>query len=178
MLKKLTAVRKRAQTAACDARAAIGELRALRARLLDELYDIEHRPVPLAEAQEAAEHAVRARAERTLAGLARASLLRPQDGRPQLRLDDNDARDLAFAAVADSVAEKLRRAIEAAYSDGPTPLSAEERERELARLDKELFAAEMAEEGLVRSLEREGIEIARRPDMDPRVLLAADEELK
>jgi len=50
-------------------------------------------------------------------------------------------------------------------------------ETELARIDAELLDAELAEEGVIRDLEASGFDMLRRPDADPRALLAADEVL-
>jgi hypothetical protein len=44
----------------------------------------------------------------------------------------------------------------------------------LAELDREIVDAELAEESAIRSLEVAGVTVLRRPDADPRAVLAAD----
>lgn len=56
-------------------------------------------------------------------------------------------------------------------------LTDEERAAAIGAADRNLFALEMAEEGLIREAERAGIDVLRRADADPRAVLAADEVL-
>lgn len=52
-----------------------------------------------------------------------------------------------------------------------------DRTARLAEIDKEILAAELAEEAALRALERLGVSIARRSDLSPVVALAADAAL-
>jgi len=68
------------------------------------------------------------------------------------------------------------RLIDARIAGAKTASVAKKR-ADLAALDADLLAAEMAEESLIRSAEASGIEITRRRDADPRAVLAADAAL-
>lgn len=68
----------------------------------------------------------------------------------------------------DAVRQGLSRFVERA-EDGPSPA---ERAERLAAIDAELLDLEMAEERAVRVLETEGVEIIRRGDANPAVVLA------
>jgi hypothetical protein len=82
----------------------------------------------------------------------------------------------AFGVFAALDAPRLKAAIMATLpTDGLTP---ESRSAQLARLDAEIEAAEIAEEVACRELERAvGADIPRRADANPAILLAPDEEL-
>ena len=67
--------------------------------------------------------------------------------------------------------ETLVAKVEAAYADTPAGLTAEERKRELARLDEQLLALERAEEQALQVAEANGLPIDRREDADVRAVL-------
>jgi hypothetical protein len=177
--KALKSQRNNARKAVDQSREAVDQLRAMRHRLLDERRDVERRPRPLEEAKAAAEQDVQGAVKRALDGLNLAPLMRPAPGRePGLRLDDRDLHVLAFAASADAIGAALTARLEDEYASEAEPLTAAEKSAELDRIDDEILAAELAEEGVVRELEAAGFEILRRPDADPRALLAAASELE
>ena len=178
LLAKMKTARSGAAKAGGDAQKAVTELRGLRTRLLDERDDIESRPRPLAEAQDAVAQSVLASAERAVAGINLASLMRPSRHGPRLDLSDEQRATLAFGANAESVADMIRAKLAQKYEGGPQPMTADEQAAELTRIDGELLSAEMAEEGVIRELEASGFEIQRRADADARALLAHDRELR
>ncbi len=51
------------------------------------------------------------------------------------------------------------------------------RAKKLTRAQADLLALELAEEAAIRALEAAGLPVMRRPDADPRVLLASDTSL-
>ena len=178
-LQSLKSARKGASKAGGEARKAVDELRALRARLLDERDALINRPRPFDEAVDAAERAVAAEAQRALDSVHLPALMRPGDGRgPRLDLNDQQVAALALAASRDGVVELIRARLEQAYADAPEPISAADKAAELERLDAQLLEVEMAEEASIRELERGGFEVMRREDADPRATLAADSEMK
>lgn len=178
-LQSLKAARKGANKAGAEARKAVDELRALRVRLLDERDAVEARPGPLEEAQDAAAQAVLREAERALDDVSLAPLMRPADGRkPRLDLSERQIAALAFACCTEGVADLIGAKIAQRYASGPEPMAPADKAAELDRIDGELLAVELAEEGAIRELEAAGFEVQRRPDADPRALLAADSEIR
>ncbi|WP_223428862.1 hypothetical protein [Tateyamaria pelophila] len=179
LIEKLTTRRKAATKGAGDARKALSELRQMGSRLRDQRADIEARPVPLAEAQDAAAQAVLREAEGAIADLNLSSLTRPQDCRtPTLSLDARQMAMLAFASQAEGMAALLSAALAEQYRDMPQGIAADERAATLAKIDADLLACELAEEATVREQEREGAAPLRRGDADPRAVLANDAELR
>ena len=57
-------------------------------------------------------------------------------------------------------------------AEHPPGLSAQERTAELERIDSEILELESAEEGLIRRIEGHGLEIDRRADASPAVVLS------
>ena len=179
LISKLKQARTGAAKAGGDAREAIDELRSLRTRLLDERDDAASRPRPLDEARDAIAAEIIARAERALDDVSLRGLMRPGDNRgPRLNISTEDAGKLALAANAEGVVALLSARLSQVYEGQPEPMTAADQRAELERIDGELLSAELAEEAVVRELEAAGFEIARRPDADPRALLAADAELR
>jgi hypothetical protein len=85
-----------------------------------------------------------------------------------LRLDD-----VPLAAVAPDALEKtLVAALDAAPRDYPDGLPARERPAALAAIDAEILALEIDEEQVICDAEQIGQVIDRRPDADPRAILA------
>jgi hypothetical protein len=127
--------------------------------------------VTRAEAEAAARTYVRTAAER----------FRPTVGsfveraRPVSNVRDELGHDpeAVLAALAGDRLEAilLQRVAEAYEQHGPG-LTAAERAAELARIDADLFDLECQEEALCRAAEAAGQEIDRRPDADPRAVLA------
>ncbi len=180
LIQKLTARRKAATKGLGDTRRALSELRALGARLRDQRAEIEARPVTLEQAQVAASEALHLEAARVLDDLSLSSLAKPGDCRtPTLRLNDRDMAALAFAASADGAAAAVRDRLADHYQKhGLQGLDAEDRDAQLAKIEAECLACELAEEAIIRDLEEDGVAPLRRPDADPRALLADSRELK
>ncbi|MGR3462005.1 MAG: hypothetical protein ACU0AX_02605 [Roseovarius sp.] len=178
MLAQLKKIRRAAEKGAGAGHDAIAQLRDLRLRLLDQRDDVERRPLPLEAVQEAAAAAVAREAERIVGDLNLAALLRPADGRsPRLELTAEQRAGLAFAGAADTVADLIKARLAAKYETFPEPIEPYDKESELARIDREIQAAEFAEEAAIRALERVGAAPLRRADAAPEALLAADVEL-
>lgn len=57
-------------------------------------------------------------------------------------------------------------------------IAAADRPARIAKAQAALLEAELAEEAICRALEGAGVEVRRRPDADPRAVLAADEVLQ
>lgn len=180
LIEKLTTRRKAATKGYGDARRALSELRELGAKLRDERAGLEARVVPLNEAQDAAARAVMRAAEAALDDINLASLTRPEDGRaPRLDLTETRRDALAFAAQVESITAMLNARLADRYERlGLEGIAADEKAAALAKIDADLLAAECAEEAVIRDLEREGAGPLRRPDADPRALLAHESELK
>lgn len=180
ILEKLAARLKTAAKGSQDACRALQELRALAARLRDERAEVLARPIPLAEAQSAAASAVMGDGARLLGDLSLAELTRPTDGRtPTLRLTADQRAALAFAAAATEVVKVLTTRLADHYrAHNLQGIGADARAAELARIDAEALATELAEESVIRGLEAMGLPVLRRADADPRALLADDRELK
>lgn len=90
-------------------------------------------------------------------------------------LKRNPGGFLAWVA-GDRLAEQLIANHDAAHGDQPG-LSRDERAARLAEIDERLASLEAAEECVVRALERAGVDVLRRGDANPSVVLASDETL-
>lgn len=180
VIEKLKTRRKAAAKGAADANKALSELRHMGARLRDQRAEIEARPVPLAEAQDAAARDILREAEGAIADLNLSSLMRPADGRaPSLSLDARQMAMLSFASAASEITKAIGTRLAEDYEKhGWQGIAAEDKAAALAKIDADLLACELAEEATVRELEGDGIAPLRRADADPRALLAADTELK
>ena len=180
-----TATATRAAQAAADAtrefHEALSAIRDLNARLRDRRRRIERAPAPMEEAVAADDRHLRHTAE-TCGVDALLGDLMGGGGRGAARVPAVETKamtKLLTAAAADLVRDCLVRRLEAAYEGTDArPLSADERAKALARLDGEIFDAELAEERLIREAERAGLSVLRRADADPRALLAHDDELE
>ena len=62
-------------------------------------------------------------------------------------------------------------------TEGREMMDGATRAKKLARNEAQLLDLELAEEAAIRAMEAAGIDVARRPDADPRALLAADASL-
>jgi hypothetical protein len=83
------------------------------------------------------------------------------------------AKGAIFAAWADPAGLKAKL-IEAArpYAAGKDGVKQDDRPAYQRKMESTLYDLEVAEEALVTALEAEGIEIYRRPDADPAIILA------
>lgn len=81
----------------------------------------------------------------------------------------------AFAAFmhGDQIKARLMTAVEPRLADG---MDAGERERQITEIDTKILAAERDEEQTIQQAESEGLEITRRHDANPRVVLGLDTE--
>ncbi len=180
VIEKLTARRKAAAKGYSDANRALKELRALNAKLRDQRADLEARPIPLAEAQDAAARAVMRAAEAELDDINLASLTRPEEGRaPRLDFTEAQRVALAFVASAEGVAAALAARLAEHYTTHRLEgITDDEKAAALAKVEADLLAAEVAEEATIREMEAQGGAPLRRPDADARALLADDVELQ
>jgi len=87
-----------------------------------------------------------------------------------------DIEELTAAAVAVTFGERLRalgrEAVGRFYSDHAAGLPLQERASAIARIDRQLASLEVDEETEIRIAEARGLTIDRRPDCDPRLVLA------
>lgn len=161
-------------------RQAISEIRGRIRELRDERHRVEHRPPPIDIVQNRADEFVRshaARANDKLPGITRA-LLAPPGRYKQPSVTSDEHGSLLLASLGDMLAAKLKADVAADYDEqGETGISDADRADELERLDQQLLDAELAEESLLRSGEEAGFAIHRRPDADPRAVLADEESL-
>uniref|UniRef100_A4WNQ2 Uncharacterized protein n=1 Tax=Cereibacter sphaeroides (strain ATCC 17025 / ATH 2.4.3) TaxID=349102 RepID=A4WNQ2_CERS5 len=110
------------------------------------------------------------------AGLTRTPVF--ADGKRSLEPDLNALRGLVLALP--PVRHALRELVKGQLADltrGIETMSPSTRQKKLARVADERLALELREEHLIRSAERAGIAVTRRPSADGRVLLAADAAL-
>ena len=179
VIEKLSARRKAAAKGHSDAARALRELRDLGARLRAERDDLADRPVPLAEAQDGAARCILRDVEKIVGDLNLSSLTKPSDGRqPYLDLTDAQRANLAYAAQAETISAMIGARLADRYAEvGLQGISEDERAAQIARIDSDLLAAELAEEATIREMERGGAGPLRRPDADERALLAHDSEL-
>ena len=84
---------------------------------------------------------------------------------------------LLIGANRNAFRDQLAAMLEPAYSNEAKPISAEEREAALHRIDEDLLDLELAEEAAIRSAEAVGLHVQRRADADPRAVLAGDDAL-
>lgn len=84
------------------------------------------------------------------------------------------AKAVIFAAWADPAGLKAKL-LEAArpYAAGKDAVKQDDRPAYQRKMESTLYDLEVAEEALVSQLESEGLEVYRRPDSDPAIVLAA-----
>ncbi len=87
-----------------------------------------------------------------------------------------DREDLIAAYLAPQLAEAMKAEVATIYETRPG-ISDDERAERLRVIDRELLDAELAEESIIRTAEAAGFPIHRRPDADPRAVLAHDKVL-
>ena len=172
-LKKLLSGSRKAAASVSEG---LEELRLRRLRLLDERDETSARPVPKSEALAALDRdlddLIAAGLENTnISGLTRAE-------RPSWPVPQNGVLlALLVGASRDAFRDQLATLVGQTYSDGQQPIAADDRVRELRRLDQDLFDIERAEESTIRAAEAAGLPALRRADADPRAVLLADQEL-
>lgn len=109
-------------------------------------------------------------------GLDMAPLARPSDRAPDATPIANAALGLIFLVARD----QLREVVSGQLQDlmgGQTGLTAATRAKKVEEAKSALLALEAGEELAIRALEESGIEVVRRSDADPRILLAAEASL-
>lgn len=172
-LKKLLAGSRKAATSVSEG---LQELRLRRLRLLEERDEIAARPVPKDEAFAALDRDIDdlvtiAMRETNVRSLTRAD-------NPSWTIPQNGVLlGLLIGASRDAFRDQLAEMLAPAYASGAKPISSDEREASLRRIDEEILDLEMAEESAIRSAEAAGLSALRRADADPRAVLAADDEL-
>lgn len=170
--KLLTGSRK----AAASVKDGLQELRMRRLRLLDERDELASRPVPKDEALAALDRDIDelvaiAMRETNVRSLTRAEA-------PAWTIPQNGVlMGLLIGASRATFRDQLATMLEPAYSNGAKPISADEREANLRRIDDELLDLELAEESAIRAAEAAGLSVLRRADADPRAVLACDDAL-
>jgi hypothetical protein len=172
-LKKLLAGSRKAATSVSDG---LQELRLRRLRLLDERDEIAARPVPKAEAFAALDRDLDELVAIAMRETNVRSLTRAEN--PSWSIPPNGVLlGLLIGANRATFRDQLAEMLAPAYSSGTKPISAEEREAALRRLDEDLLDLEVAEEAAIRSAEAAGLSVLRRADAHPRAVLASDAEL-
>lgn len=83
---------------------------------------------------------------------------------------------LLVAYLAPALGEAMKAAVSVSYVEAEG-ISEDERSERLAKLDRDLLDAELAEEAVIRAAEDAGFSVHRRKDADPRAVLAHVEEL-
>lgn len=169
-------------TVVASVRAQVEGLRDTVAALKTKRRQIETQPVPMSEALDAIEAGLD-RLERDAAGRFDnlAALMRPANGRPHLTFDPHPSTLPAMLVLVarDVIAERLRGNVVAAYeSAGLTGITADDRRAALQELDTTVLAVEAAEELMIRRAEAADLEILRRGDANPAVVLAPAADLE
>ena len=90
----------------------------------------------------------------------------------------NAADDIARIewVLADRIRDLVGAALGNFYSERQG-IDDAERERQLAKLDDDILDLELCEESIIRAAQEAGMKIPRRPDADPRAVLASDQDL-
>ena len=173
-LKKLITGSRKAASSVSEG---LQELRLRRLRLLDQRDDISSRPVPQSEALAALDRDLDDLISAGLENINVRSLTRAD--RPSWPIPQNGVLlALLVGANRDAFRDQLEALIDQTYSDGQQPIAADERVRELRRIDQDLMDLEIAEESTIRAAEDAGLPALRRADADPRAVLLADEDLE
>lgn len=90
------------------------------------------------------------------------------------------ATQILLGLIALTGRETLRSVVKGQIEDrmgGQPGMTASTRAKRLAEAEVDVLAAELMEERIVREMEQAGIAVSRRPDADPRALLASDDSL-
>ncbi len=156
-----------------DPRVAVERLRAQIETLRERHEIVEASPVPIDEVERRIDAWIKQEAaQRSSAG---GYFLHAENGANGLvELLTQSPRSM-ISLLASIAPDGLRRVLlaeaKAALKGRPAPLSAEERASQIQAIDAEILAAERGEEAAIEAAEGLGIEIARRPDADPRAIL-------
>lgn len=162
----------KAKRGASDLIEALDSTRAAIQELSTERLTISHSPVSEAEAVGRIEAWLRDVSARTaLRDLAK-RFMEPSLRLPPQPLDLDLIAAASLGQLGAALVATVRQMSEA--GDG---LTASERSSRLQLLDEQLFNLELSEESIIRSAERLGLDVLRRPKADPRAVLAHDEVL-
>lgn len=192
ILSKLAALAS-ARNATADAFGLINQLREEAAEVRAEIRRISDAPQPVEDAMAAFDAWAQTVATAAIDNLHPRSLLDAREAAQGLRLPtvfakvgDQNVRDhgasvatLLGLVVATSM-PALRKHVQGQLEDftlGVETLSPATRAKRIAAAEARLLEIEMAEESAIRALEATGLTVERRPDVDPRVVLAADGSL-
>ena len=143
------------------------------AALHEEHEDVSMMPPPIETALKRVDEYV-ALLQRPLESASAMEFMVAEEYRPPALLYNVD--HFAVALGAEQYGKHLKKRLREAYADQPG-ISDADRQKELARIDADLMAAELVEESLIRNAERAGITLQRRRDANPAAVLAADEAL-
>ncbi|MGO4909526.1 hypothetical protein ACEN2J_14470 [Pseudorhodobacter sp. W20_MBD10_FR17] len=94
--------------------------------------------------------------------------------------DATNAVEILLGLVALIGSETLRKVVKGQLEDrlgGETGMTASTRVKRAAEAQAEILQAELVEEKIVRTMEAAGVTVSRRPDADPRALLASSDSL-
>ncbi|EGJ21214.1 hypothetical protein RSWS8N_04010 [Cereibacter sphaeroides WS8N] len=100
------------------------------------------------------------------------------DGMTLLAPEIDAVRGVLLASP--TVRAEIRAVVEGQLRDrlqGKEAMNPDTRAKKLTRAQADLLALELAEEAAIRAMERAGLPALRRPDADPRALLASDTSL-
>ena len=173
-LKKLLSGSRKAAASVSEG---LEELRMRRLRLLDERDEVASRPVPQKEALAALDRDIDDLISAGLENTNVRSLTRAD--RPSWPVPQNGVLlALLIGANRAGFRDQLATLVEQAYTADVKPIAADDRIRELRRIDQDLMDLEIAEESTIRSAEAAGLPALRRADADPRAVLLADSELE
>lgn len=180
MLKSLKALRP-ARDAVAELRAELETIRDGVAARSAAIEAIETAPLPVDEAVAALSGWMDRAATASVDRLNLNYLLQP--GRAQSGIDlppGNAASDLLLGLLLATNRDAVMNLIAGQLADhahGRETISADDRPARVAKAQEALLQAELSEEAVCRALEDAGVEVRRRPDADPRAVLAHDEEL-
>lgn len=137
--------------------------------------EVQTAPVTEAEAHERIENAIRAWGSLFDSSWIGMNLVEANGGTPDYLIMEramvgNVSPAVLLAAVAPEPLRLMMRDSIKPYVGGG--ITAEERESRIAELEKQLYELEVEEEQLISKLEDDGVEIYRRHDIDPSIVLS------
>ncbi|MFC3165411.1 hypothetical protein [Ciceribacter thiooxidans] len=155
-----------------EVREGISSIRARISSINDEIKKISRAHVPLNVATARIDALVNEFKEKQAEALPLAErFLTPDYTMPSFRFDM-----IALFLAADSVGEHLKAQVREKVESAGS-IDDAERHMRLADLDRQLLDCELSEESIIRQAEGMGFDVIRRPDADPRAVLAHDKVL-
>lgn len=140
----------------------------------NDMSDIERAPVSLAIATE--------RVDRWLEGLHDNELLKgfvqrfmfPSFNAPT----PAEALDFMMGILSQMARGEMLKVLTSCYGENLNGLSDDDRKSRIIKKSAELLALELSEEAVIRNAEELGLDVLRRPEADPRAVLAVKEDLE